>query len=111
METVLRRGQIDLVKSNSRENGLESVVEVGSYRGLIGTMYSIIWEEGERGRKPDIVKVSGGAPAQKVGNEGRRKKGQGLEGLYRGWRVGMWGLLGVWSAATLGGVGGKGGEF
>ncbi|MCJ1228370.1 mitochondrial fusion and transport protein ugo1 [Toensbergia leucococca] len=111
LETVLRRGQINAVKSTSRGNELQTVVEVGSYRGLMGTMYSIIWEEGERGRRAEIVRASGGAPAQKIGNEGRRKKGQGLEGLYRGWRVGMWGLLGVWGAATLGGAGGKGGEF
>jgi len=46
-----------------------------------------------------------------VGKDSQRRKGQGVEGLFRGWRVGMWGLVGVWGAATLGGVGGKGGEF
>jgi fusion and transport protein UGO1 len=39
------------------------------------------------------------------------KKGQGLEGLWRGWRVGMWGLVGVWGASAIGGSGNAGGEF
>ena len=81
----------------------------------MGTAYHIVFEEGWRGdAAPELVKGTGGAPAVKVGGSGKlgkRKKGQGLEGLFRGWRVGMWGLVGVWGAATLGGVGGKGGEF
>ena len=39
----------------------------------------------------------------------RVRKGQGIRGLWRGWRVGFWGLVGVWGAAALGGAGG--GEF
>lgn len=62
------------------------------------------------------MKGKGGASAVKVTSATKakgekRKKGQGVEGLFRGWRVGMWGLVGVWGAATLGGVGAKGGEF
>lgn len=34
----------------------------------------------------------------------RPRKGQGVEGLYRGWRVGMWGLVGVWGASYIGGM-------
>ena len=34
-----------------------------------------------------------------------RRKGQGIEGLYRGWRVGAWGLLGIWTAHLAGGGG------
>ena len=30
-------------------------------------------------------------------------------GLWRGWRVGFWGLVGVWGAAACGGGGGGGG--
>lgn len=95
---------------------MQTVVDIGPYKGLFGTMHSIIYEEGERdvrtgaGAKnpPDAAKhLQHGRTAQ----QRRKKKGQGLEGLWRGWRVGMWGLLGVWGAATLGGVGGKGGEF
>lgn len=75
-------------------------------------MLHIVYEEGKRGGRADLVKGSGGAPALKVERMGKeRRKGQGVEGLFRGWRVGMWGLVGVWGAATLGGVGGKGGEF
>lgn len=93
---------------------LDTVVEVGPYRGLFGTMRSIVYEEGERGGQAggDLSKGAKGAAGMKVGRSGSQKgKGQGVEGLYRGWRVGMWGLIGVWGAATLGGVGGKGGEF
>lgn len=93
---------------------LDTVVEVGPYRGLFGTMRSIVYEEGERGGQAagDLSKGAKGAAGMKVGRPGSQKrKGQGVEGLYRGWRVGMWGLIGVWGAATLGGVGGKGGEF
>lgn len=39
------------------------------------------------------------------------KKGQGVAGLWRGWRVGMWGLIGVWGAAALNTTAAKGGEF
>ena len=114
IETVLRRGQIDVAQSTSRGKAMQTVVEVGPYRGLFGTMHSIVYEEGERGSPADLVKGTGGAPAMKVGKVGqerRRRKGQGFEGLWRGWRVGMWGLVGVWGAATWGGVGAKGGEF
>lgn len=114
IETVLRRGQMDVARSTSRGKDMQTVVEVGPYRGLLGTMRSIVYEEGERGPPPDLVKGTAGAPAMKVGmvgQERKRRKGQGFEGLWRGWRVGMWGLVGVWGAATLGGVGGKGGEF
>ena len=88
-----------------------TVVEIGPYNGLLGTMLSIVREEGSQGRKADLIKGTHGAPAMKVGKQGKTRKGQGLEGLWRGWRVGMWGLVGVWGAATLGGLGGKGGEF
>lgn len=93
---------------------LDTVVEVGPYKGIFGTMRSIVYEEGERGGQAegDLSKGAKGAAGTKVGRPGSQKrKGQGVEGLYRGWRVGMWGLIGVWGAATLGGVGGKGGEF
>lgn len=40
-----------------------------------------------------------------IGRSPRRvRKGQGIEGLYRGWRVGMWGLVGVWGASYIGGM-------
>ena len=81
------------------------MVETGAYRGVVGTMWAIVSEEGVReAGKP----VSGG----NVRVRKTEKKGQGLGGLWRGWRVGMWGLVGVWGASALGsGVGGSGGEF
>ena len=114
IETVLRRGQMDVARSTSRGKQMQTIVEVGPYRGLLGTIKSIVYEEGERGGPAELVKGTAGAPAMnvgKVGQERKRRKGQGFEGLWRGWRVGMWGLVGVWGAATWGGVGGKGGEF
>lgn len=91
---------------------METVTEVGSYRGVVGTMWHIVSEEGERGGRQELVSGTGGAPAVNATAVGKkRRKGQGLEGLWRGWRVGVWGLVGVWGAAALGGVGSKGGEF
>lgn len=114
IETVLRRGQMDVARSTSRGKEMQTIVEVGPYHGLWGTIRSIVYEEGERGPPAEFVKGTANAPAMnvgKVGPERKRRKGQGFEGLWRGWRVGMWGLVGVWGAATWGGVGGKGGEF
>ena len=134
LETVLRRGQIAIAAKRSRasinhrslasSNTLNTnnsvsqvpmVVETGPYRGLIGTMYHIIFEEGSRGESRDeLIKATGGAVAlkRKPGSKSdNRRKGQGLEGLWRGWRVGMWGLVGVWGAAIVGGGSAKGGEF
>ena len=114
IETVLRRGQLDVARSTPQGRDLQTVVEGGPYKGLLGTMKFIVYEEGERGASsaadvPRSGKTAAGFKASKAGPQ--RRKGQGVEGLYRGWRVGMWGLIGVWGAAMLGGVGGKGGEF
>ncbi|MCJ1247958.1 mitochondrial fusion and transport protein ugo1 [Trapelia coarctata] len=136
IETVLRRGQIAVVTSSpsahqppfSRSSAssfatdatytnIQTSVEVGPYKGFFGTIYHIVFEVGSRGEpETPLVNGKGGPPAVKVtatakAKGGKRKKGQGVEGLFRGWRVGMWGLVGVWGAATLGGVGTKGGEF
>jgi fusion and transport protein UGO1 len=74
-------------------------------------MYHIVFEEGERAEPANGKDGRAKLPTGGSAKTGRRKKGQGLEGLFRGWRVGMWGLVGVWAAATLGGVAGKGAEF
>lgn len=87
---------------------LKTTIEAGPYRGVVGTMWSIMREEGSPGRHESLPDFS-----EKIGT-GRNKpgrKGQGLEGLWRGWRVGMWGLVGVWGASALGGGGNGGGEF
>ena len=98
----------------ARPEKVHTIVEPAPYKGLIGTAYYIVFEEGSRGdAATHLVNGRGGAAVKSVGSGkiGKRRKGQGLGGLWRGWRVGMWGLVGVWGAATLGGVGGKGGEF
>ncbi|KAI9664218.1 MAG: mitochondrial fusion and transport protein ugo1 [Alyxoria varia] len=134
IETVLRRGQINHVRSNrprpsnsrkpshpspqsSRnskrkqvseaeedEQKLNTIVEVGPYTGVIASMWHIAREEGE------TVERRGGVASQQR-TVIRTRKGQGVHGLWRGWRVGWWGLVGVWGASAIGGAGGKGGEF
>lgn len=114
LETILRRGQVEVAFAESPSQKLQTVVEVGPYRGLFGTMHSIVYEEGERELRAESVRpVSGGKGSRvvKAAQQRQKKKGQGFEGLWRGWRVGMWGIVGVWGAATLGGAGGRGVEF
>ena len=81
----------------------EPLVQVGEYNGVFGTMWSIAREEGTR---EEVV------GAKKKGRQGKfsRRNGQGVEGLWRGWRVGMWGLVGVWGSGLLSGST-NGGEF
>ncbi len=106
-ETVLRRAQIATwtappgtppVPSSSRK-AIETIIPVPqTYRGMIPTMWSIMKEEGTSfSQKEKAVAVVGRTPR-------RPRKGQGIEGLYRGWRVGMWGLVGVWGASYIGGM-------
>lgn len=114
VETVLRRGQMHVAQMSASGKEVQTVVNIGPYRGLIGTMYSIVKEEGVRGSRAETMKGIEGASAVKSGPlrtviQGER--GQGMEGLWRGWRVGMWGLIGVWGAAAVGSVGSTGGEF
>lgn len=100
-----------VAQSSPQAKEVQTVVVVGPYKGLIGTMRSIIYEEGERTIKAAPDKGAAPGRTTTLARDPERKKGQGLEGLWRGWRVGMWGLIGVWGAATMGGVGSKGGEF
>ncbi|KAL9114757.1 MAG: hypothetical protein Q9227_001436 [Pyrenula ochraceoflavens] len=113
LETVLRRAQIatftspalfasnlrSSAASSAQQRPVETIVPTSrTYRGVIPTMWTIIHEEGS---SPVSVptKTTGKASLQK------RRNGQGIEGLYRGWRVGMWGLVGVWGAGLMGGLG------
>jgi mitochondrial fusion and transport protein UGO1 len=106
-ETVLRRAQIATwtappgtppVSSSSRK-AIDTIVPVPQcYRGIVPTIWSIMREEGTSvSKKEKAVAVVGRTPR-------RPRKGQGIEGLYRGWRVGMWGLVGVWGASYIGGM-------
>lgn len=107
LETVLRRAQMAVLTSSSYriQSGkeIEPMVEIGPYRGVLGTMWSIIREEGTSSQEIAVGKAKKGKKLE--------RKGQGIEGLWRGWRVGMWGLVGVWGARAMGGGGSSGGEF
>ncbi|KAL8787376.1 MAG: hypothetical protein Q9213_002259 [Squamulea squamosa] len=112
IETVLRRGQMQIAQSSSfQAKELQTVINIGPYKGLVGTMRSIIYEEGERTVKAAPIKSAVANRTTSLARDTPRRKGQGFEGLWRGWRVGTWGLIGVWGAAMLGGIGSKGGEF
>lgn len=78
---------------------LPLIVEPAPYLGIGGTVYSIMFSEGET-RTKDAKGML------------RVRKGQGVPGLVRGWRIGFWGLVGVWGAGAMGpGREGGGGEF
>ncbi|KAK4544241.1 hypothetical protein LTR36_004451 [Oleoguttula mirabilis] len=97
LETVERRAQIAALKD--AEPLMPMVVGPAlPFRGVAGTVYSILYTEGETRTKDPrtgMVKI---------------QKGQGVAGLVRGWRVGFWGLVGVWGAGALGSGEGKGGR-
>ena len=79
---------------------------------MIGTMYHIVFEEGTRADPAEtgLARATGKAVVVKP-QQAKTRKGQGIEGLWRGWRVGVWGLVGVWGAGLIGGGAGKPGEF
>jgi fusion and transport protein UGO1 len=129
LETVLRRGQVAVLQDHENErinagyrtpslsrqkspayevddNSFKTVVEPGPYRGVLGSMWFIAREEGVSISSPDAAKA---ASAKAMGFErpSRMRKGQGVHGLWRGWRVGVWGLVGIWGAAAMGGGGGE----
>ncbi|KAH7152172.1 mitochondrial carrier domain-containing protein [Dactylonectria estremocensis] len=116
VETVLRRGQVALLSTQEYVHALggpeqpfTTIVPPGRYDGAFGTMFHIANEEGVR-------QVPGKTPVARKG-KGRAKaipttvtmKGQGLDGLWRGWKVSWWGLVGLWTASVVG-HGGEG-EF
>lgn len=85
---------------------VDTVVPIGPYTGVIATMWRIARDEGEMVESPATAAVQARPLTAR-----KKRRGQGVQGLWRGWRVGWWGLVGVWGAAALGGAGGKGGEF
>jgi fusion and transport protein UGO1 len=134
LETVLRRGQVSVLQSEGyraaleREevgikgrgrrldeksavaNEMETVVPLGRYDGVFGTMYAIVHEEGSH-VVPSTATAGAAAKARKGKGvaEVVYRRGQGLDGLWRGWKVSWWGLVGLWAAGVLGG--GGDGEF
>jgi len=145
LETVLRRGQAAVLSSpqymqalhepthqpgsslKGRRLGsgaeqqqppqeLETIVPVGSYNGVFGTMYTIVNEEGSHALPLSPAARSRAAAASRRGggnkpgvSETVYRRGQGLDGLWRGWKVSWWGLVGLWTAGVIGG--GGDGEF
>jgi fusion and transport protein UGO1 len=87
LETIVRRSQVNYLKESSDD--LPLIVEPAPYLGIGGTVYSILYSEGETKTKDAKGMI-------------RIRKGQGSAGLVRGWRVGFWGLVGVWGAGSLG---------
>ncbi|KAL4923731.1 mitofusin complex protein UGO1 [Aspergillus undulatus] len=121
LETILRRAQIATFTSPSiRQNSVSTLRPTASgaaaqaaevetivptpqtYRGVVGTMWSIVYEEGvqpspEAQRARELL----GKPVPH-----RKRQGQGIQGLYRGWRIGMWGVAGSLGLNLLNGAGG-----
>ncbi|KAL4788456.1 hypothetical protein BJX76DRAFT_116343 [Aspergillus varians] len=109
LETVLRRAQVATFTSPSirqscagplRPIGADAAAQAAevetivptpqTYRGVISTMWGIVYEEGaqpspEAQRAQELL----GKPVPH-----RKRQGQGIQGLYRGWRIGMWGVAG-----------------
>lgn len=112
LETVLRRGHMAVLTRTDylralggKEQRMETIVPVGRYDGVMGTIMHISSQEGQR----EVPAKSGAAKKGK--GKGKvdttvYKQGQGVEGLWRGWKVSWWGLVGLWMA----GVFGNGGE-
>lgn len=139
VETVLRRGQMAYLTSNSSAHShtssssssihrahhpssspepeddiphFDTIVPIGPYTGLFSTLWKITREEGTTYQKTRAGPgASDGLGARGVQTVFRPQKGQGVQGLWRGWRVGMWALVGVWGTAGLSGLGRGGGEF
>ncbi|KAI7778479.1 hypothetical protein LA080_002083 [Diaporthe eres] len=92
---------------------LEAIVHPGRYQGVVGTMYAIVNEEGSRAVHAAPPAATKGKAASKKGKktvaEAVYRRGQGLDGLWRGWKVNTWGLVGLWMASVAGG--GGDGEF
>lgn len=129
LETVLRRAQIVTFTSPSlRQKSptgthrsspssttaeapeVETIVPTPrSYRGVIGTMWGIVYEEGVSSAQSEAERAQEllGKPVSSRQRQ-RRRQGQGIHGLYRGWRIGMWGIAGIWGAGLLGSAAGPG---
>lgn len=87
---------------------MQTIVPAGRYDGVFGTMYHISTREGEREvASKQATTKKGKAKAKTLAPT--YTQGQGLEGLWRGWKVNWWGLVGLWTASVVG-AGGEG-EF
>ncbi|KAL1957015.1 hypothetical protein VTO42DRAFT_6392 [Malbranchea cinnamomea] len=131
LETVLRRAQIATftspilqqqktlraraarVKSSADEETPDSIQTIvptpQTYRGILGTMWAIVYEEGTVPPSPEaqtMEKILGRSEtADGIAvhrRQQRPRKGQGLRGLYRTWRMEMWSIVGIWGSGVLG---------
>lgn len=117
LETVLRRGQMAVLSTPAyvralagKDLRMDTIVPIGPYRGVLGTMYHITSAEGFRTVTELQPPVKGNRKASKARPQTPVvKKGQGLDGLWRGWKVNWWGLVGLWAANVVGN--GGDGEF
>ncbi|MBE3041125.1 hypothetical protein IMZ48_00760 [Candidatus Bathyarchaeota archaeon] len=103
LETVLRRAQVSVLSTRQyisafdpKETSLSTVVPVGEYNGVLGTMYRIVTEEGSRSVPTQTTSRRGKTVTETV-----YLQGQGLGGLTRGWKISFVGLVGLWSAGML----------
>lgn len=108
LETVLRRGQVAVLSTSAyvralsgKDQKLETIIPPGRYNGVLGTMLYIMNEEGTRAIPAPPATVRKGKPKPKVA-ETVFRKGQGLDGLWRGYKVSWWGLVGLWTAGIIG---------
>ncbi|KAF4983191.1 hypothetical protein FZEAL_1348 [Fusarium zealandicum] len=115
VETVLRRGQVSLLSSREYVQALgghdqqfTTIVPPGRYDGAFNTMYHIVTEEGTH-ESPNKISATKKGKGKTKTVAAAVYKGQGLEGLWRGWKVSWWGLVGLWTASVVG-HGGEG-EF
>lgn len=108
----MRRGHMAVLSGKDylralggKEQKMETIVPVGKFDGVLGTIAHIASEEGSREvlSKPIATKKGKGKAKTALPVY---KKGQGMDGLWRGWKVSWWGLVGLWMA----GVFGNGGE-
>lgn len=77
-------------------------------------MWSIARVEERDAGQASMASGAGTPLTASKGSVSRKADGiAGVPGLFRGWKVGMWGLVGVWGASALGDSsrGGAVGEF
>ena len=106
LETVLRRAQFSVLSTrhfvaafDSKETCLQTVVPVGPYKGIMGTIYHIVAEEGSRPLPTQAAATT--TKRRKPVAETVYKQGQGVAGLTRGWKISFVGLVGLWAAGVL----------
>lgn len=127
LETVLRRAQIATFMSPSLRQHKPGMIRPSTsppaggddpeaetivptprtYRGVVGTMWHIVYEEGASPTQSETERARA-ALGSSSAVQRKRRQGQGIHGLYRGWRIGMWGIVGMWGSALLGSAAGGG---